>query len=50
LEDGTAPIVVNDTPLLDFLERSEAPQTDQVIVEAAISHTWRLRRAVHITV
>src|SRR6201986_4116256 len=49
LQNDTAPLVTGNSPLFDLLQRSEAAETGQVIVEAAVSHAWRLSRAVGIT-
>jgi hypothetical protein len=37
LQNRPAPRPIDHTPLLDFLDGSEAAETDQVVVEAAIA-------------
>ncbi len=41
LQNGNAPIVSDQAPLLDFVEGSAATETDQVIVQAAIADAGR---------
>jgi hypothetical protein len=49
LQNNTAPMVIDNPPLLDLLQRAKAAETGQVIVKAAVSHARRLNGAVGIT-
>jgi hypothetical protein len=49
LQNDTAPMMVDDRPLLDLLERPKTAQTDIVIVQAAISYARGLGAVVDIT-
>ncbi len=40
LQYATAPMIIDDTPFLDLLERSKAAEPGQIIAQAAISYTW----------
>jgi hypothetical protein len=49
LQNNTTSMIIDNPPLFDLLQRSEATETSEVIVEAAISDARRLSGAVGIT-
>jgi hypothetical protein len=49
LQNGTAPMMIDNGPFLDLLERSKAADADIVIVQAAISLARGLSAVVGIT-
>jgi len=49
LQNDTAPMIIDHRPLFDLLDRSKAPETDIVIVQAAISYARGLSGVVDIT-
>jgi len=49
LQDDTAPMIVDNRPFFDLVQRAKAAEAGQFIVQAAISYTRRLRGAVDIT-
>jgi hypothetical protein len=49
LQNDTAPMIVDDPPFFDLLERSKAAEADKVIVQAAISYARGLSGAIGIT-
>jgi len=48
MQNDTAPLVIDDAPFFDLLQRSKAAETGKVIVQAAISYARRLSSAVYI--
>jgi hypothetical protein len=48
-QNDAAPMVIDKRPFLDFLERAKAPETDIIIVQAAISYARGLSGACEIT-
>jgi|HubBroStandDraft_6_1064221.scaffolds.fasta_scaffold306335_3 hypothetical protein len=49
LENAVPTSTIHDAPFFDFLKGSKASQTDQIIVQAAISYARRLSGIVHVT-
>jgi hypothetical protein len=49
LQDDAAPTIVDNRPFFDLVQGAKAAEAGKVIVQAAISYTWRLRGAVDIT-
>jgi hypothetical protein len=49
LQNEMTPMTIGNSPLFDFLQRSKAAKTDDIIVEAAISDARRLSGAVDST-
>jgi hypothetical protein len=49
LQNDTAPMMVDNRPLFDLLDRAKAAQTDIIIVQAAISYARGLGAVVDIT-
>jgi hypothetical protein len=47
-QNRLAPMIVDQRPFLNFLQRTEAAETGVVIVQAAVSYTGRLSEAVRI--
>jgi hypothetical protein len=48
-QNDTAPMIVDNPPFLDFLERSKAAQAGEAIVQAAIPYARGLGGGVDIT-
>jgi hypothetical protein len=48
LQNDTASMIIDNRPLLYFLERPEAAETDIIIAEAAISYARGLSGAVEM--
>jgi hypothetical protein len=44
-----APMIIDNPPFLDLVQRSKAAEAGKVIVEAAIAYARGLSEAVHIT-
>jgi|ERR1700683_3189607 hypothetical protein len=49
LQNNTAPLIIDDRPVLDLLQGSKATETDIIIVQAAISYARGLGGGVDIT-
>jgi hypothetical protein len=49
LQNGTAPMIIDDAPIFDFVERPKASNADVVVIQAAISYARRLNGLVDIT-
>ena len=49
LQNAAASMIIDSPPFLDLLQGSKAPETGEVVVQAAIADAWGLRRAVGIT-
>jgi hypothetical protein len=49
LQNDAAPMIVDQRPFLDLLDRSKAAETDIIIVQAAISYARGLCGVVDIT-
>src|SRR5271168_2935452 len=49
LQNNKPSMIIDNAPLFNFLQRSKAAETGEVIVQAAISDARRLSRAVVIT-
>jgi hypothetical protein len=48
-QNDTAPMIVGNAPILDFLQGSKAAEADETVVQAAISYAGGLNRTVDIT-
>jgi hypothetical protein len=49
LQNDTAPMIIDNPPFLDLLQRSKAAETGKVIVQAATSNARGLSGAVDIS-
>ena len=49
LQNDTAPMIIDNPPFLDFLERSKAAEAGQPIIQAAIPYAGGLGGGVDIT-
>jgi hypothetical protein len=49
LQNDTAPMIIDNPPFFDLLERSKAAEAGKIIVQAAISNARGLSGAVDIT-
>jgi hypothetical protein len=49
LQDDAAPMNVDNGPFFDLVQGAKAAEAGKVIVQAAISYTWRWRGVVGIT-
>jgi hypothetical protein len=49
LQDDAAPMNVNNGPFFDLIQGAKAAEAGKVIVQTAISYTWRWRGVVDIT-
>jgi hypothetical protein len=49
LQNDTSPVVIDNPPFFDLLQRSKAAEAGKVIVQAAISYARGLSRVVDIT-
>ena len=49
LQNDTAPMIIDNPPFLDLVQRSKAAEAGKVIVQAAIAYAWGLSGAVDIT-
>jgi hypothetical protein len=49
LQNDAAPMLIDDRPFLDLLQRSKAAQAGKVIVQATIADAGRLNGAADIT-
>jgi hypothetical protein len=49
LQNDTAPMIIDDPPFLDFLERSKAAKAGEVVIQAAIPYARGLGGGVDIT-
>jgi hypothetical protein len=49
LQNDSAPLVIDNPPFFDLLQRSKAAEAGKVIVQAAISYARGLSRVVDIT-
>jgi hypothetical protein len=49
LQNDTAPMIIDNPPFFDLLQRSKAAEARQVIVQAAISYARGLIGAVDVT-
>jgi hypothetical protein len=49
LQNGTAPIIIDDPPFFDLVQGSKAAEASIVVVQATIADARRLSRGVGIT-
>jgi len=49
LQNDTAPMIIDDPPFLDFLERSKAAKAGELVIQAAIPYARGLGGGVDIT-
>jgi len=49
LQNDAAPLIINNSPFFDLLQRSKTPNTGQIIVQTAIADARGLSAAIDTT-
>jgi hypothetical protein len=48
LQNNIAPMIIDNAPFLNLLDRAKAPEADKIVIQAAISYARGLSGAVDI--